>query len=95
MTAVFQKTRNNSTNLECLQHEGHSLEFCRTHRKTDLMIRGPLQIPKSSEKQDGTTVKSMDWEIRLPESESQLLHLLALCTSDSPLSFALVFLSVK
>ena len=59
------------------------------------MIRGPLQIPKSSEKQDGTTVKSMDWEIRLPESESQLLHLLALCTSDSPLSFALVFLSVK
>lgn len=72
------------------------LEFCRTHRKTDLTIRGPLQIPKSSREAKMAqqwkvwTGKSDCWEF-----ESQLLHLLALCTSDSPLSFALVFLSVK
>lgn len=41
MTAVFQKTLNDSTNLECLQREGHSLEFCRTHRAHSVKQQPP------------------------------------------------------
>lgn len=50
------------------------------------MIRGPLLIYLSSEKQENIRVGKVDSETRLPRFESQLHHLPALCPWEGHLA---------